>query len=296
MQWIERVTPLLDADARRFVDDARARVAKEGAKALAELLPSLSRKVGRAGLAPGRYTRSFAGAKDAVVELGVWRACDAVGLALIEESKLPATALLDLHAHGDIEERVILLRAAQLLPIGAITAALLDEVQRSNMQPHFEALVADGNLPARASSDPSVTLDRFNKVMLKAAFNGVAIERLFDVETAANAELSRMLQDLATEREAAGRAVWPGTYVLIGHAPVAGTVARLLGGLEHGDDTLRHAAARGLLALARNDLAPLVRERAAREPRAPIRATSCGKKLTNSAKSSKRRTGSSSRR
>lgn len=272
MDWIDRVSPLLDAAARRFVDDARKRVATEGVKAIAEILPALARRVGRAGLPPGRFTKPLGGAREAIVELSAWRVCDAVGLALLESTPITPAELQDLHAHGDIEERVIVLRAAQLLPLGPSTAALLDEVQRTNMQPHFEALVADGNLPARAAPHPDVGPQRVNRVLLKAAFIGIAIERLFDVETHANAELSRMLHDLATEREAAGRAVWPGTYVLIGHAPVEGSVARLLGGLEHGDDTLRFAAVRGLAALRRADLAPFLAEHVGREPRAPIRA------------------------
>lgn len=269
--WIERVSPLLDVPARRFVEDARARVAREGARAVAEILPALSRRVGRVGLPPGRHREADPGRRDAVVELGAWRVCDAVGLELLNAANVRPAELLDLHAHGDIEERVILLRAAQLLPLGDATAALLDEVQRTNMQPHFEALVADGNLPARAAALPDVGQERVNRVLLKAAFIGIAIDRLIDVESLANGELSRMLQDLATEREAAGRAVWPGTYVLIGHAPVAGSVARLLGGLEHGDDTLRFAAVRGLAALRRADLTPFLAEHVAREPRAPIR-------------------------
>lgn len=272
IDWIDRVSPLLDAAQRRFVDDARARVAREGVRAVAEILPSLARRVGRAGLPPGRCSQPVAGGRPAVVELAAWRVCDAVGLALLEAAHPGPAELLDLHAHGDIEERVIVLRSAQLLPLGPATAALLDEVQRTNMQPHFEALVADGNLPARAAAVPEIGTERVNRVLLKAAFIGIAIDRLFDVETHANAELSRMLQDLATEREAAGRAVWPGTYVLIGHAPVAGSVARLLGGLEHGDDTLRFAAVRGLAALRRPELAPFLVEHVSREPRAPIRA------------------------
>jgi hypothetical protein len=81
-----------------------------------------------------------------------------------------------------------------------------------------------------------------------------------------------MLQDLATEREAAGRAVWRDTWRLIGRAPCPGTVARLVGGLEHGDDGIRLAAAEGLLALGQAELVPFAAERFAREAREPIRS------------------------
>jgi hypothetical protein len=81
-----------------------------------------------------------------------------------------------------------------------------------------------------------------------------------------------MLQDLATEREAAGRAVWRDTARLIGRAPCPGTTARLVGGLEHGDDGVRLAAAEGLLAMRRGELAAFAAERLPREPREAIRA------------------------
>jgi hypothetical protein len=45
----------------------------------------------------------------------------------------------------------------------------------------------------------------------------------------------------------------------------------LLGGLEHGDDGRRLAAAEGLLALGRRELVPFARERLQREVRAPVR-------------------------
>jgi len=95
---------------------------------------------------------------------------------------------------------------------------------------------------------------------------------VFAAEQLANAELSRMLQDLATEREAAGRAVWRDTDRMLGRAPVPGATARMLGSLEHGDDCRRLAAVEGLLALDRKDLLPLLRERLPREPRADVKA------------------------
>jgi HEAT repeat protein len=58
---------------------------------------------------------------------------------------------------------------------------------------------------------------------------------------------------------------------MIGRAPCAGSIARLIGGLEHGDDGVRLAAAEGLCALGRADLLPFVRERLDREPRAAVR-------------------------
>jgi len=53
---------------------------------------------------------------------------------------------------------------------------------------------------------------------------------------------------------------------------VPGTIARILGGIEHGDDQRRLAAAEALALLQRNDLAAFAQERLPREPRPEIRA------------------------
>ena len=52
-----------------------------------------------------------------------------------------------------------------------------------------------------------------------------------------------------------------------------GALARLIGGLEHGDDGVRHAAADGLLLLAERGagIAHFAKERLPREPRPEIR-------------------------
>ena len=58
----------------------------------------------------------------------------------------------------------------------------------------------------------------------------------------------------------------------IGARPTEGSVARLIGGLEHGDDKTRLAATEGLAMLERADLAGYAVERLPREPRPGIRA------------------------
>jgi hypothetical protein len=66
--------------------------------------------------------------------------------------------------------------------------------------------------------------------------------------------------------------VWRDTDRLLAKAPVPGTIARILGGIEHGDDQRRLAAAEALALLHRKDLAALAAERLPREPRPEIRA------------------------
>ncbi len=251
---------------------ARARATAGGERALAEILPALARRAGTTRFGGGLLSEKVDSGRAARVDLDAWRLCDAAGLLLIRLAGASDATLIDLFRHGDFEERTIVLRALCLLPVTQATLCLLGEAQRTNVENHFAAAVCDANLPARAAERAAFGQEGFNRLVLKAAFLQEPVSRLLEVETRANPELTRMLQDLASEREAAGRAVWPGTNLLIAFAPIEGTAARLIGGLEHGDDLRRRSAAEGLAVLNHKDLQPFIRERLRREPRAEIRA------------------------
>jgi len=254
--------------------DARERAQREGPGALPVLFPALARRLGR-GLIGGGLTAEptlAENARAAVVDLDAWRVCDAGGFHLIRHcGEISAAQIVDLFLHGDFEERAIVMRAQGLRPVDAATTELFGEAQRTNTATHFEALACENNLAARACGTDRYTLDDVNRLVLKAAFLDVPLARFFETEDHANTELSRMLQDFATEREAAGRPVWADTDRLLGLAPTRGTLLRLVGALEHGYDTRRRLAAEALVRMERPDLADLVRDRAAREPVAEIR-------------------------
>jgi hypothetical protein len=229
------------------------------------LFPQIPRRTGRAYLAGGVVE---AGAVR--VETGAWRACDAAALAILTAGGVPSEELLiDLHDRGDLEERTMVLRALAALPVRTATGRLLGEVQRTNQVVHVAAGALDSNILARTldegGDDVGFGIAEFNRLMLKLAFVDLPLARAIDALVHANTELSRMLQGLATEREAAGRKVWHDTNLAIAHAPTEGTIARLLGGLEHGDDHHRLAAAQGLAHIRRDDLRPFLAERLARE-------------------------------
>lgn len=244
-----------------------ARPAADLRAALPLLFPALARRLGREGLA-GRAERG--GAR---VDLTAWRRCDAGGLALLDAADpVPDAAIVDLYTRGDLEERTIVLRAATLRPLAPSTSALLDEVQRSNIVAHLEAACCDSNLLARSLDGGLLSRERFDRLVLKVAFNDLPLDRMDGVLGRPGPELSRMLQGLATEREAAGRAVWRDTVRLAAGAPVAGTLARVLGDLEHGDAGRRLSAARAVATLRRPDLLPFARERLAREDKPDVRA------------------------
>jgi hypothetical protein len=255
----------LDAAVRSHAESLAAEVRADRSR-LPVVFPGLPRRCGREPVCGG-MTKLGPG----TIDLDAFRRCDLAAAALLLACDATAAELWDLFAHGDIEERAMLLRAMHLLPVDATTVRLFGEVQRTNIVLHLEAALADSDLFARTVGHPGFDQTAANKLLLKLAFLDLPLRRAFGAERHANPEFSRMLQDLATEREAAGRAVWRDTWRLIGRAPCPGSVARLIGGLEHGDDGVRLAAAEGLLALRRADLRPFAAERLPREPREQVR-------------------------
>lgn len=262
----ERLGPDTTAVLRTLAADVRSDRTR-----LPVVFPGLPRRVGKSPIGRDPVSQGRTALGPGAIDLGAFRSCDLAAAWLLLEVAATDAELRDLYAHGDLEERAMLLRAMHLLPIGPLTVELLGEVQRTNIALHLEAAICDGDLFARTVGQPGFDVDAANKLILKYGFLGLPLDRVFDAVRHANATLSRMLQDLATEREAAGRGVWRDTWELIGHAPTQGTVARLIGGLEHGDDGVRRAAAKGLAALGRKDLCTYVLERLPREPRADIR-------------------------
>ncbi|GDY01104.1 hypothetical protein LBMAG49_04330 [Planctomycetota bacterium] len=235
-------------------------------KRLPVVFPGLPRRFGKDLLREGRITFGTA-----LLDLGAFRTCDLAAALLLLQVAVTEAEGFDLYEHGDIEERAMLLRALHVLAPSALTVRMLGEVQRTNMVLHLEAACCDGDLLRRTVGQPGFGVVEQNRMLLKIAFLDLPLARVFHAEQLANQELSRMLQDLATEREAAGRSIWRDTDRLISRAPVAGTIARILGGLEHGDDGRRLAAVEGLILLNRKDLAPFAIERLAREPRDVVR-------------------------
>lgn len=238
----------LDPAAREWFETARAAEPQK----IPVLLPQLPRRLGRDPLSLGRI--SDLGAEGSDVDFAAWRRCDAGAAILLHGGQPPVEGpmLLDLLAHGDHEERAMVLRSAAVGRLDATTtAALFGEAQRTNNQDHLECLALDSDLAPRAVAAGALPRDDFDRLILKIAFIGLPAARMFGIESQASTGLSRMLQDLATEREAAGREVWVDTDWLIGHAPTLGTYPRLFGGLEHGADGRRLSAARGLGAALR---------------------------------------------
>lgn len=252
-------------------DELLAELQKDRTR-LPVLFPGLPRKFGKEPIGGGRKKIG-----DATIDLDAYRTCDVVAAHLVAGIEATDAEIADVFAHGDIEERAMLFRSLNFLPIGKVTNDLLGEALRTNIVLHLEAAMCDSDLLARTIKAGAIDGDTANRLLLKFAFIDMDLTRAFDAESHASETLSTMLQDLATEREAAGRSVWKHTYRMLGLAPCAGALARLIGGLEHGDDGVRQAAADGLLALRAKDgdnaalIARFASERAPREPRSAIK-------------------------
>jgi len=216
--------PVSTLDVRgEFLD----RLEREGPSFLEVHLAALPRKAGRDYLAP-----ELARAGEASVALGALRACDLVAADLLIHLPDPETRIETLYFQGDAEERRMVLRALPFLSPGDHVVRLMEEAHRTNDEVLFAAGNLDSDLATRLLSDAA-----YNRVVLKCAFLGEPKERLQGWADRGNPELSLTLFDFMSERQAAGRDVWPDTGPLCALAPES---LRERAGSEE-DPTLRAA-------------------------------------------------------
>ncbi|HEU0031975.1 MAG TPA: EboA domain-containing protein [Kofleriaceae bacterium] len=127
---------------------------------------------------------------------------DELARALLLLRAYPRLTPDELWQHGDNRERQAVLKALPYLPDPDAHVALAVEACRSNVLTVFEAIACENPFPA--AQFPEL---HWNQLVLKAAFNGVALARIVGLDTRHNAELARMAADFAAERRAAGRPV-----------------------------------------------------------------------------------------
>lgn len=276
-QRLERALP---AGALEWWHKTRARVRGEGVSALPAVFPALVRRLGKTRLPDAARERH--GERE--IDFATWRLADVGGALLLEAAPLGASDHLRLYQGGDLEERTIALRAMAWLPLGADSAALFNEVQRTNIGRHVEAALFDSNVVARAMNASPAVLDvaAFRRLMLKLAFMDLPVERLFGALDFAEPGLSSMLEDFAEEREAAGRTVWADTCRFVGAAPFAGrasgtagrdaTERRLMKGLDDERPAMRLAALDGAARLGRDAFWREVVQRVAHDLNEEVRA------------------------
>ncbi|MFT7618642.1 MAG: hypothetical protein ACI97A_002289 [Planctomycetota bacterium] len=237
---IELVTELcrdhLDSQALANLNNMREKCGQGGWAYLEVHFASLPRKLGR-GFIDVPQDQITSG-----IRLGSLRTCDlgAASLLLEIESAGTEARLFDLYAQGDALERCMILKALSFLPHDDNTIRLLQEAHRTNDEELFRAAFADTDLPSQVLSD-----DDYYRGVLKSAFMDIEYARLLDAPSRATSELSDMLLEFRSEREAAGRKPWPGSLELAAHAPSPAVPGCLAGDIRHGDDQRRFHAVRG---------------------------------------------------
>jgi hypothetical protein len=125
------------------------------------------------------------------------------GRALLLAALVTAPAGVDrlvaIYQHGDAAERLAVLRALPLLPIGAAATPVLHDALRTN----------DTRLVAAALGPYAIHLDpaTWRQGVIKCVFMGVPLAVVDGLDDRADAALAAMLAGLAEERGAAGRAM-----------------------------------------------------------------------------------------
>jgi hypothetical protein len=108
----------------------------------------------------------------------------------------------EIYHRGEIRERQALLRVLAYLPSPAVFRELAVEACRTSAQDVFAAISCENPYPAAHFTEAS-----FNQMVLKAVFNGLALDRIAGLPPRVTADLVRMADDFAAERRAAGRAI-----------------------------------------------------------------------------------------
>jgi hypothetical protein len=148
---------------------------------------------------------------------------------------------LDCYHNGDAREQSSWLRALPLLPGPERFLDTATDACRTNIIPLFESICCENAYPARFFPELN-----FNQMVLKALFNVIPLVRIAGLAGRINPELSRMTDDYASEREAAGRALPTDIWLaLVPHADQPG-LERAKRYLKSEDSGHRHWAALAL--------------------------------------------------
>ena len=246
----ERLRARVGPERLAWLDRTVAGVA-DGSIEIAHVFPAVAREVGREGLDAGGATIHLASGDR--VALAAWRIDDAARVLLVRAAGARGGAGVaiarELYERGDARERTGALRALSLLPgaeadAGALPAVL--DAMRHNQGEIFEAAIADNAYAAW-----HLPQHEWRKAVLKAAFIGVAVDRVLRLAQRTDPELAGSLFEYVAEREAAGRGVAPALWQVIAAHPPRGLAGKLVGYLEHPAPEHRAAAALALGMLLR---------------------------------------------
>ncbi|MBK9359911.1 MAG: EboA domain-containing protein [Rubrivivax sp.] len=216
-RWLE---DRLDAAGTQWLREAVAGVAADaGDRALFRSVSLVSRRLGKAALAPGAAALAEADQARPGWDPSTWTLDQAARVLLLLAGGRDADGFVhrldQLCATADLDELVAFHRGLPLYPFAERHRQRAAEGLRSNMRPVFEAVAHRNPYPGEQLSEPA-----WNQMVLKALFVGSVLHPVVGLDRRANAALARMLADHAHERWAARRPVSPELWRCIG--PFAG--------------------------------------------------------------------------
>ncbi|MDY7087356.1 MAG: EboA domain-containing protein [Actinomycetota bacterium] len=173
------------ADNEKLADDLRRVAGKP--ETVAGLFPAAGRRYGREPLADG------------------WTTDEAARALLLAAA--PPSEIHEIYRYGDTAEKLAVLKALPLLPIGDTGVPLLEDALRTN----DTRLVAAALGPYSDRLSPQM----WRQAVLKCVFMGVPLKVVHRLHERADARLGSMLRAFAQEREAAGRDVPPDALALL---------------------------------------------------------------------------------
>jgi hypothetical protein len=230
----DRLAPRLAPAAREWLTAKLSEVAADP-RALAPAFAAAGRRTGRGPLLDPQPASPERLRGDRGPILNPWRIEDAARVALLigdagrEARETPARAA-DLYFHGELRERIGVLRALQCLPRSDDGVQMIRDALRTNAADLFAAAICE-NLYAEHLPD-----DVFRQAVIKCLFVGCRLDRIEGIEERATPELSRMLLAYVTEREHAGRAIAVELWPILALHPPEGTAERVRGRLAHVTD------------------------------------------------------------
>ena len=122
-----------------------------------------------------------------------------------------ACLLKELFSVADLSELATLYAALPLLPYPESHRERAAEGVRTTMTSVFDAIALNNPYP-----HDYLPTEAWNQMVLKAVFNARPIHRIYGLDNRRNAALAHMLIDYAHERWAAGRALTPEVWRLVG--------------------------------------------------------------------------------
>jgi hypothetical protein len=204
-QWLRRT---LQVDAAQWLDseiERQQRTVDE--RRLGMALGLVGRRVGRAELSLAAADLVDAETLRQCWRPDTWSTDEAARVAIllatwIGDEEAFAGRVDRLCATGELSEHVACLKGFAVFPVPTRLLSRARSAVRSSIQAIFEAIACHNPYPADHFDDAI-----YNQMVVKCVFSGVPICTIVDLDKRRNDDLVRMMRDLVSERQAAGRAV-----------------------------------------------------------------------------------------